>query len=181
MLRIEKELPLLEDILAPWREVMGDQAQPYTNHVYRVLHYCFAVHPCLPVEKEKLTIAGAFHDIGLWSAQTVDYLAPSIHEAQDYLAANGKGDWAEEIGQMILWHHKFRRIRGPENTLIEVFRKGDWIDASMGWRRFSVPSGYVKSVQNAFPNLGFHDNLLHLTWQQLKKHPFRNPLPMMRW
>lgn len=181
MLRIEKELPLLNDILAPWCDAMGDQAQPYTNHVYRVLHFCFAVYPCQTEEKEKLTIAGAFHDIGLWSAKTVAYLDPSIQEAKQYLEANGKADWVDEIGRMIQWHHKIRRVRGPENVLVEVFRQGDWVDATMGWRRFRVPVGYVRSVQKAFPHLGFHDNLLRLTWQQLKQHPFRNPLPMMRW
>jgi hypothetical protein len=37
-----------------------------------------------------------------------------------------------------------------------------------------------KSVQAAFPNLGFHNNLVRLALGQFLRHPL-NPLPMMKW
>lgn len=98
----------------------------------------------------------------------------------EWLAKNQRGAWATEIGLMIDLHHKFRRVENAEYPLVEVFRKGDWVDASMGMRKFGLAHADVKAVQHAFPNLGFHQNLMRLAWKEFKRHPL-NPLPMMRW
>ena len=39
------------------------------------------------VDLEQAAIALAFHDIGLWTAGTLDYLPPSHQEAAQYCAA----------------------------------------------------------------------------------------------
>jgi hypothetical protein len=54
------------------------------------------------------------------------------------------------------------------------------VDATQGVRRFTLTRADVKSVQAAFPNLGFHNNLVRLAWGQFLRHPL-NPLPMMKW
>jgi len=50
------------------------------------------------------------------------------------------------IGLMIDLHHRFRTCKNADYPLVEVFRKGDWVDASMGWRRFGLSRKLVKEV-----------------------------------
>ena len=42
---IEEHIPLLEEILGAWRGQIGDAYSGYRNHVYRVVHFCTALHP----------------------------------------------------------------------------------------------------------------------------------------
>lgn len=179
-MKIHKNIPLLESILAEREEVIGAQFEPYKNHVYRVLNFCFAFHECHVDDEEKLIIAACFHDLGMWPGDVVDYLEPSITLAQGYLQRSGKAGWTDEISEMIDLHHKFRTVKNSRFPLVEVFRKGDWVDATQGVRRFTLSRADVKSVQAAFPNLGFHNNLVRLAWGQFLRHPL-NPLPMMKW
>jgi hypothetical protein len=180
-MNIEHTIPLLEDILGARKDVIGRDFEPYRNHVYRVLHFCFAFHEHpSDTEMEKLIIAGCFHDLGMWPGEVVDYLAPSIDLAKRYLIQSGKEQWSPEIELMINLHHRFRTLSNGQFPLVEIFRKGDWVDASMGMRRFGLAKQIIKDVQDAFPNLGFHNNLLRLATKELFIYR-RNPLPMMRW
>jgi len=98
---IETPIPLLDEILAPWRERIGADFEGYKNHVSRVLNFCFALRECSDEERRKLTIAGAFHDLGIWSDATVDYLPPSIAQAKLYLTEHGLDEWIPEIELII--------------------------------------------------------------------------------
>jgi hypothetical protein len=178
---IELNIPLLEQLLAPWRTRIGADYDGYRNHVYRMLHICFDLHPAATEEeRQKLIIAAAFHDIGIWSADTVDYLAPSIAQAMDWLQANGRADWKAEIASIIDLHHRIRPVTDSPWPLVELFRKGDLVDFSLGLVRFDVDRDLIRSLQQVFPNAGFHRRLLQLTWRQLRQNPL-NPAPMMRW
>lgn len=75
---IIESIPLLEQILIPWRSSIGADYEGYKNHVYRMIHYCFALHACNETAQQKIIIAACFHDLGIWSEQTIDYLPPSI-------------------------------------------------------------------------------------------------------
>ncbi|HKY90871.1 MAG TPA: hypothetical protein VJM11_07515, partial [Nevskiaceae bacterium] len=108
---IEPHLGLLEAILAPWKDAIGKDFDAYRNHVYRMIHFCLALHACGDVEKQKIIIAGAFHDIGIWSDSTIDYLPPSCARARAYLIENKLDDWIPEIEAMIDEHHKLRAYR----------------------------------------------------------------------
>jgi HD superfamily phosphohydrolase YqeK len=96
-IQIHEHLPLLESILGQHAEAIGSQFEPYKNHVYRVLNFCFAFHPCEGDDQEKLIIAACFHDLGMWPGDIVDYIAPSIALAQGYLSQRGKSHWSAEI------------------------------------------------------------------------------------
>ncbi len=45
---IDDHLPLLEEILAPWKHDIGADYPGYRNHVYRMVHFCFALRECVP-------------------------------------------------------------------------------------------------------------------------------------
>ena len=95
-MRIHQDIPLLETILNGRAGVIGTQFEPYKNHVYRVLNFCFAFHECQGDDHEKLVIAACFHDLGMWPGDVVDYLEPSIALAREYLQRTGRPEWTDE-------------------------------------------------------------------------------------
>ena len=72
-------------------------ASPYRNHVYRVTHLCLPVAGDNAVELEKLAVAAVFHDLGIWTNHTFDYIGPSVALAREHLATRGLSDWIPEI------------------------------------------------------------------------------------
>jgi len=177
---IEKPITLLEEILAPWRERIGADFEGYKNHVSRVLNFCFALRQCSLEERQKFIIAGAFHDIGIWTDGTVDYLAPSIAQAKLYLIAHGMTAWIAEIELIIDLHHKMRPYRGGASPLVEIFRRADLADFSLGVVKGGVPGAAVRAAKAAYPNAGFHKSLLQLAGGWFAKHPV-SPPPFMKW
>ncbi|MCG7586465.1 HD domain-containing protein [Photobacterium sp. OFAV2-7] len=177
---VETQIPLLDEILEPWKPVIGDDFEGYKNHVTRMLNFCFYLAIPNEVERKKLIIAAAFHDIGIWSDNTVDYLPPSIKQSREYLQANNLEEWTEEVELIIGEHHKIRPYKNKRYPLVEWFRQGDLVDFSLGMIKCGVPSTFITDVKKALPNAGFHKRLVQLTWQQIKKHPL-NPAPMMKW
>jgi hypothetical protein len=177
---IEKPILFLEQILVPWRERIGGDFEGYKNHVSRMLNFCFALRVCSDEEREKLIIAGAFHDIGIWSDGTVDYLPPSIAQAKLYLTERGLTDWIAEIELIIDLHHKMRPYRGSASPLVEVFRKADLADFSLGLVKGSVPGATVRAAKAAYPNAGFHKRLMQLAGGWFARHPV-SPPPFMKW
>lgn len=91
-------LQLLDSILETYRPVIDRDYQGYRNHCVKVYLYSVRVMP-RPADSEgaavlrKLAIALAFHDIGLWTARTIDYLDPSITVAMEYLEKNQLAAW----------------------------------------------------------------------------------------
>ena len=179
MVPVEK-LALLEEILDTWRGQIGGDFTAYRNHVYRMANFCFALRDCNGDDRDKIAIAGAFHDIGIWSDGTFDYLPPSVRRARDYLQATGREAWAAEIELMIDMHHKLKAYTDERYPLVEVFRKADLVDVSLGLVTFGVPRRFIRAVKKAFPNTGFHKRLVQLTGGWLAKHPV-SPPPFFKW
>lgn len=178
-MKIYEEAPILDSILEDWRVSLGEDFAAYKNHCYRVLNFTLAFCGENPESISKVSIAVAFHDLGIWVNNTYDYLGPSKQLARDHLAKSNQGGWCEEIETMIEQHHKLGKYKTNSSWLVEPFRKADWIDVSRGWLKFGLPSAFVTETLSKFPNAGFHKRLIALTKQRLKTHPF-NPLPMMR-
>ena len=178
-MQIEMKFPLVDEILAPWRWRLGKDYDGYRNHVIRMLNFCISLHPLSDEARQKLLIAGAFHDLGIWSDDTVDYLGPSVALAQKYLREQGLEAWSDEIGDIINFHHKLTAYDGAFE-LAEVFRQGDLVDFSKGMVKFGLTREYIGRVKSIIPNAGFHKRLLQLSLRQLSRHPL-NPLPMMKW
>ena len=123
----------IDSILEPWQATIGRDYDGYRNHVVRMATFCLMLKPCSPQEQWRIEIAACFHDIGIWTADTLDYLQPSVPPALSYLDAQGLSDWGPEITEMILEHHRVREITDGLTPLFEVFRKGDLVDFSKGW------------------------------------------------
>lgn len=180
-MQVENRIPLLEEILAQWRDELGADFAGYKNHVYRMVNFCFALRrEPTPQEREKIVIAGCFHDLGIWSQKTFDYLPPSIELAKDYLQKSARAPWSAEIESMIDQHHKLGTYRDPQSPLIEVFRQGDLVDFSLGLFKCGLPKTYVKNVKQQFPNRGFHKCLVKLAGSWFFRHPL-DPVPVIKW
>jgi len=173
-------LPTVEEVLDDHAPELGHDLTAYRNHVYRVVNLCLAIAADNRVELEKITVAAVFHDLGIWTNHTFDYIAPSVALAREHLAARGMADWIPEIEAMIVDHHKVTPSRAHPKSLVESFRRADWIDVTRGLRRFGLPRTFIAAVDAAWPNAGFHRRLVQLTLDRFLKHPL-TPLPMVKW
>src|SRR5688572_19997110 len=168
-------------VLATHASALGRDFIAYRNHVYRVVNLCLAIAGGGDrVALEKIAVAAVFHDLGIWTNHTFDYIDPSVARAREHLAARGMADWVPEIEAMIVNHHKVTPSRAHPQSLVESFRRADWIDVTRGLRRFGLPRAFIAAVDAAWPNAGFHRRLVQLTIDRLWKHPL-TPLPMVKW
>lgn len=174
------EIPTLDRILDSYAADLGNDQSAYRNHTYRVVNLCAALSPSAPETLEKFALAAAFHDLGIWTEGTWDYLEPSVAQATAYLAATERAGWIPEISAMIREHHKITRYRGTSGPTVETFRKADWIDVTRGVLSFGLSRSFLRSLYSTWPDAGFHAFLVRQTWERTKRHPL-SPLPMFRW
>jgi len=171
-------LDYLFTLLVPFRTIIGKDHEKYSNHVQRVFFNCLIIDRNHD-NHEKYAIAAVFHDIGIWTNYTIDYLDPSIAQAKEYLVSSGQSHWTEEISSMIFWHHKTRPYKGPFELTTEIFRKADWIDVSLGLITYGYPKQTIRHFRKRIPNKGFHFFLFKKITKNFFLHPLR-PLPMFK-
>jgi hypothetical protein len=170
-------IPTIDEVLHGHATALGDDFIAYRNHVYRIVNPCVAIAG--RSEVEKIAVAAVFHDLAIWTNGTFDYIAPSIALAHEYLAARGREDWTAEIEGMIANHHKITPATADPASLVEAFRRADWIDVTRGLRRFGIPRSFVADLFATWPSAGFHRRLVSLTLERFRSHPL-TPLPMVR-
>jgi hypothetical protein len=170
-------IPIIDHVLNDYAMALRDDFAGYRNHVYRIVNLCVAFVG--RSELEKIAIAAAFHDLGIWTNGTFDYIAPSIALAHRYLGARARADWNAEVEQMIADHHKITRSTADPGSLVEVFRRADWIDVTRGLRRFGIPRPLIARLFETWPDAGFHWRLVTLTLDRFRSHPL-TPLPMVK-
>ncbi|WP_428313272.1 HD domain-containing protein [Hydrocarboniphaga sp.] len=171
----------LDELLQRHAGVLGADFAGYRNHCYRVVNFAMAF--CTSVDEQtvdKLAVAAAFHDLGIWTTGSFDYLDPSERLAREHLRELRREDWSADVVAMIQQHHKIRRCSSASGDMAEVFRKADLVDVSLGVVGFGLSREFRRQVKARFPNAGFHRCLLRLTAARLRSHPL-SPLPMMRW
>lgn len=180
------DTPLARDItarLAPWSAALGADRTAYTHHVLRVLALCDLVAPPgaePPSERAEFRVAAVFHDLGIWSDGTFDYLPPSLALAERHLRESGRDDLIPRVTAMIDQHHKLRPA-GPPDDPVEIFRRADAVDVELALLgRFGVPRRRYRALTEEYPDAGFHRRLLALAGRRLRAHP-ASPLPMLKW
>ena len=174
-----KEIATLDRVLRAHELELGSDFTAYRNHTYRVANLCAALCPGDTEQFEKIAIATAFHDLGIWTDGTFDYLQPSIGLACAHLAQTGKADWTPEVSGMIREHHKISRYRNDPGWLVEPFRRADWVDVSRGLLTFGLPRKLLREIFSTWPDAGFHLRLVQLSLKRLRTHPC-SPLPMLK-
>ncbi len=142
-------LPTVEQVLDDHASELGHDFIAYRNHVYRVANLCLAIVGDSRVEREKIAVAAVFHDLGIWTNNTFDYIAPSVAIARKHLTARGLAEWIPEIEAMIVDHHKVTPSRANPQSHV-----------SRGLRRFGLPRPFIATVATTWPNAGFHRRLV---------------------
>jgi hypothetical protein len=169
---------LITEILSSYKNELGANFEKYHNHACRVFLYAAKLSNANEDEQKQLAIAAAFHDIGIWSANTMDYLDPSIKLAAAYLTEHKLEHWTESVSQIIDNHHKLTPFKG--NSLAESFRKADLIDLTFGMIKFGLSSSQISEYNNQYPAKGFQPYIFKEVFKNIIKHPL-NPLPIMKW
>jgi hypothetical protein len=176
---VVETIPTLDAILDAHSALIAGDFTPYRNHCYRIANLCVAQTKGGTEVLEKIAIAAAFHDLGIWTDNTFDYLEPSVRQVEPYLASRGLTAWTGEIDAMIRQHHKITRYRGDAGVLVEPFRRSDWIDVTRGVLLFGMQRAYLRTLYARWPDAGFHRLLVRLELRHLRAHPL-NPLPVFK-
>jgi hypothetical protein len=76
--------PIIDSILEIHKTDLGKDYHKYRNHVYRLYHLSLDLYRNELTQniQGKFAVAAAFRDLGIWTAQTFDYLSPSIELAK---------------------------------------------------------------------------------------------------
>jgi hypothetical protein len=172
-------IAVLDRVLDEYAAELGGDFAGYRNHTYRVANLCFALSSGNPERLEKIAIAAAFHDIGIWVDGTFDYLPPSVRLATAHLERSERTEWVPEICEIIQQHHKLSQYRNNPSWLVESFRRADLVDVSRGLFRFGLPRSFVRALFSQWPSAGFHWGLVRLELRRLRTNPL-SPLPMVR-
>lgn len=78
----------IDHILDSYKNEFGKDFEQYHNHVYRVFNFAIPFVESYR-DIEILSIAAAFHDLGIWTNKTFDYINPSVELAKKYCLENG--------------------------------------------------------------------------------------------
>ncbi|MEN9445461.1 MAG: hypothetical protein RIS47_2352 [Bacteroidota bacterium] len=169
----------IEEILYCHREELGKDFEMYRNHVYRVFNFAHLFPRKQTIlSTEILAIAAAFHDIGIWTHRTFDYLEPSVELAKTYCITEGFGsEIADIVATIIEQHHTIVSV--PDTVLALIFRQADLCDLMMGLIHEPINIKSIKELWACFPNRGFHWKLVKLFFKNLLICPWR-PLPMFK-
>jgi len=170
-------IPTIDDVLDEHGTALRGDFTAYRNHVYRIVNLCTAIAG--RSELEKIAVAAVFHDLGIWTDHTFDYIEPSVALAHEYLVAHARQAWSVEIEEMIANHHKITSSTAGAGSLVEAFRRADWIDVTRGLRAFGIPRSFVARLYTTWPDTGFHWRLVTLALNRFRRHPL-TPLPMVR-
>ena len=168
--------PLIEQILTE-QDSLQDDYDLYRNHVYRVFNLTMQLMPSGIADTDELAVAAAYHDIGIWTAGTFDYLRPSIVLAEKFITENSLLVDKERVKAIIENHHKLSTYK--DDIQVESFRKADLVDLSSAFFTFGVSRGFISHLNIAFPSLGFRRFILRHGISYFWRHPW-NPLPMIK-
>ncbi len=120
---VQTRFLLVEEVIESFSAALGRDRIAYANHVLRVLNFFRSLSPPGNDCPQQVIIAAAFHDLGIWTAGTFDYLGPSIRLARDYLESVNLNHLEPEVEAIIVQHHKLTSYRGPFASTVETFRR----------------------------------------------------------
>lgn len=179
--KIYKHSQEMDDEFFPLAKIIGtNDFTSYRNHCLRVLTFTNYFLPEF-VEKEfpsamsLAAVAIVYHDVALWTDKELNYLHPSAEYMKLKLVDHYTEEEMNIMIEIIMQHHKIteytssaseittNKVTDPAAiALIEAVRKADWTDATMGVRRFGMPSTFLEQVYDEIPEAGFHEMLLKM-------------------
>ena len=154
-------VPTIEDVL-------HDHARSW-GHDFRLSEPCVPRRESVrgpaaarPESHDKIAVAARFHDLGIWTNQTFDYLPPSIALATRLLDDDGRPEWVRRSTMDDPRPPQVSASDGDPHWLVEPFRRADWVDVTRGrsfgtvCRRRSAPDA------RWLADAGFHRRLVQV-------------------
>lgn len=174
--------PVIDPILDSFADAIGGHGRIYRHHCLYVAHAVRALVPEPAARHDRaLGIAAAFHDLGLFTEGTIDYLEPSVILAAAYCESEGAADLVPLVTRLIENHHKITPVRdGPEVDLVDAFRRADWQFVMMGAYPGALGWRAHRELKRALPTPGFHRFIVGHSVRHVRSGA-RNPLPVLRW
>lgn len=167
----------LEDVLTKFSRALGNHLPLYRGHCYRILNYMI----CLQKHQDNLRLLEvmvAFHDLGIWTHGTMDYLKPSFDLAVSYCKKEELDVSFNDLETAIMNHHKISTFRPTESA--EYLRRADLLDLSFGLIRGGVDRDLIRKVTKRWPYQNFQKMIFgKVFWYALENH--WKPFPMMKW
>lgn len=65
-------IPIVDGVFDQYASVLGRDFIAYRNHVHRVVNLCLAATGASRDDLDKIAVAAAFHDLGIWTDRTFD-------------------------------------------------------------------------------------------------------------
>jgi hypothetical protein len=108
-------VPTIDEVLHDNASELGHDFIAYRNHAYRVVNLCADIVKD-SVDIEKIAVAAVFHDLGIWTNKTFDYIAPSVALAREHFAAHvnfGSLRDAHGVPPSMCWVERHRVHEAP--------------------------------------------------------------------
>lgn len=175
------EVPLLDELLEPFRKGLGAGFIGYRAHCYRMVNWARFTSKDEPYRNDKLAIMTVYHDLPFFTSGDLDYIEKACDWTDAYLDDTGRPEWKEEMRLMISNHHKVRAYTGPYANLVDACRKADWIDVSFTKLTYGIPKALIREVRATFPMNEAYKTIAMPGIARYAGRNLKRPLPMMRW
>lgn len=158
--------PFIDEYLAKYANVIGDDMTAYKGHLLRVETYAYhflgeeGVSKMDADTRRAVSAALVYHDIALWTDLTLAYLEPSRDRATRDLKDSFNAEQLELIENIIYGHHKITPFEGPHADIVNAVRKADWVDVTQGTVHHGMPTDCISKAVQSIPYAGFHDVLM---------------------
>lgn len=174
-MEIIEQSSTIDEILNAHHLDLGKDHLGYSGHCYRLLNYV----RLMEISEEDmllLEVTIAYHDLGIWTNKTMDYLEPSWQLAKAYVEKHQLDIDLNHLELIIKGHHKLGVI--SNSPLAEHLRKADQIDLSFGTISHGIDKVGAKQIRAMFPNHGFQMKVLRKVTAYAFCHPLK-PFPML--
>ena len=163
----------LDDELFSLSNSIGKDLSSYRNHCLRVLSFTkFFLHDStvkkFPDAMDVAATAIAYHRVGLWTDNNLNYLQSSKEQLETALGSSVPSEEMNIMREIILQQHKVTdytniNMSPEENDLINAVRKASWADTTMGLIRFDLPAPLLEAAYNQVQGMDFHKKIFEMT------------------
>jgi hypothetical protein len=174
-------------------QIPDDDFQRYRNHCLRVLTFARYLMPsyvydAYPSVMNIVAMAVAYHDVGVWTNEDLDYLESSVKQMEFHTRKEGlfEEEHIDIARQIIMEHHKITLYNNETHAksnavdaMVNAVRMVDWADSSMGMIRYDVPAPLLEAAYAKLDAKGYHHMLFNLG-DRLSPHSFLDRLRMLK-
>ena len=165
---------ILDEQLKFVQDAVGTDFEGYRNHCLRTLTFVYHQMPDSVFDKQPnildiVSVALAFHNVGMWTLEPRDYKNHSIAVMEQHVKKEGKWDNTSinMMREIILLHDLFGQYKDGEsewmNEMINTVRHAYWADTTVGFIRGEMHASIVEAAYKKVPDAGYHNVITSMT------------------